>query len=148
MSDNIRRPATLITGANGEMGHGLIDQLAREGKHTIIGLDVRPLDDTIARQCSATIVGDILEPRLLERLQSEHHDEDARASEQNDQAARDGPLGGDRGRSHATRHPIFPCTPPTPARRGFLCGGTRTRSPRSRTSRTHESPWLHLSLSG
>lgn len=72
MSDHIRRPATLITGANGEMGHGLIEQLAKEGEHAIIGLDVHPLDVAIAGKCAATITGDILEPRLLERLQSEY----------------------------------------------------------------------------
>ena len=72
MSDHIRRPATLITGANGEMGHGLIDQLARHGEQAIIGLDVHPLDELIAGKCAATITGDILESRLLERLQSEY----------------------------------------------------------------------------
>jgi nucleoside-diphosphate-sugar epimerase len=62
----------LITGANGEMGHGLISRLAEEGKHHLIALDVRPLDESLQRFCSAAIVGDILEQRLLERLQSEY----------------------------------------------------------------------------
>ena len=72
MSEHIRKPGVLITGANGEMGHGLIDRLAAEGGQTIIALDVQPLDETLQSRCSATIVGDILEPRLLERLQSEY----------------------------------------------------------------------------
>lgn len=72
MSEHIRIPGTLVTGANGEMGHGLIERLAAEGGRNIIALDVRPIDDAIASQCSATIVGDILEPRLLERMQSEY----------------------------------------------------------------------------
>jgi len=72
MSDHIRKPATLITGANGEMGHGLIEQLSREGSHNIIAIDVRPIDESLSRMCGATIVGDILEPRLMERLQSEY----------------------------------------------------------------------------
>jgi nucleoside-diphosphate-sugar epimerase len=72
MSETIRKPGILVTGANGEMGHGLIDQLAKTGSRTIIGLDVRPLDDTLKSQCSAVVVGDILEQRLLERLQSEY----------------------------------------------------------------------------
>jgi threonine 3-dehydrogenase len=71
MSEHIRKPGVLITGANGEMGHGLIERLAAEGGQTIIALDVQALDDTLQSRCSAAIVGDILEPRLLERLQSE-----------------------------------------------------------------------------
>jgi len=72
MTDRIRKSAILITGANGEMGHGLISRLAAEGTHHLIALDVRPLDESLQRLCSAVIIGDILEQRLLERLQSEY----------------------------------------------------------------------------
>jgi nucleoside-diphosphate-sugar epimerase len=72
MADHIRKPGILITGANGEMGHGLITRLAAEGKHHIIALDIRPVDASLQRHCDATIVGDILDQRLLERLQSEY----------------------------------------------------------------------------
>lgn len=72
MSTTIRKPALLVTGANGEMGHGLIDQLAELGTHTVIALDVRQIDDSLKPKCSAIIVGDVLENRLLERLQSEY----------------------------------------------------------------------------
>jgi nucleoside-diphosphate-sugar epimerase len=71
MTDPIRTPATLITGANGEMGHGLIEQLATEGSHNIIAMDVRPIDESLRPKCSMTVVGDILDGRLLDRLQSE-----------------------------------------------------------------------------
>jgi nucleoside-diphosphate-sugar epimerase len=71
MSDQIRKPAILITGANGEMGHSLIAQLAGQSSRNIIALDVRPLDKSLERMCSATIAGDILDERLLERMQSE-----------------------------------------------------------------------------
>ncbi len=72
MADHIRKPAILITGANGEMGHGLITRLAEHGNYHLIALDVRPLDAELQRYCSASIVGDILETRLLERVQSEY----------------------------------------------------------------------------
>lgn len=72
MPDHIRKPAILITGANGEMGHGLITRLASAGSYNIIALDVRPLDADLQRLCNAVVIGDILEPRLLERLQSEY----------------------------------------------------------------------------
>jgi threonine 3-dehydrogenase len=71
MSEHIRKPGVLVTGANGEMGHGLIERLAEQGNHHIIALDVRPVDEHLKSFCTATIVGDILEGRLLERLQSE-----------------------------------------------------------------------------
>jgi threonine 3-dehydrogenase len=72
MSEHIRKPGILITGANGEMGHGLIAHLAEEDRSNIIALDVHPLDRELKDKCTATIVGDILEHRLLERMQSEY----------------------------------------------------------------------------
>ena len=72
MSNHIRKPATLITGANGEMGHGLIERLAEDESHNIIAIDVRPVDESLRSRCTATIVGDILDQRLMERLQSEY----------------------------------------------------------------------------
>ena len=72
MAEHIRKPGILVTGANGEMGHGLIEQLARDGAMHIIALDVHPLEDGLKKYCSAIIVGDILEARLLERMQSEY----------------------------------------------------------------------------
>jgi len=72
MIANIRKPGILITGANGEMGHSLIVRLAEEGAQNIIALDVRAIDNSLKVKCSATIVGDILETRLLERMESEY----------------------------------------------------------------------------
>jgi threonine 3-dehydrogenase len=72
MGNHIRKPATLITGANGEMGHGLIEALSSDGSHDIIAIDLRPMDEDLRPKCTATIVGDILDRRLMERLQSEY----------------------------------------------------------------------------
>jgi nucleoside-diphosphate-sugar epimerase len=72
MSNHIRKPATLITGANGEMGHGLIERIAADETQSIIAIDVRPLDESLQSKCTTTIVGDILDQRLMERLQSEY----------------------------------------------------------------------------
>ncbi len=72
MPDTIRTPATLVTGANGEMGHGLIERLAEAGGHHIIAMDVRPVDDALRALCGTTLTGDILDSRLLERLASEY----------------------------------------------------------------------------
>jgi threonine 3-dehydrogenase len=72
MSNHIRKPATLITGANGEMGHGLIERIAEDESQSIIAIDVRPIDESLQPKCTTTIVGDILDQRLMERLQSEY----------------------------------------------------------------------------
>jgi threonine 3-dehydrogenase len=66
-----RKPVVLVTGASGEMGHGLITRLAEVGAYDILALDVRPLDPELARLCAAVRVGDILDHHLLDRLRSE-----------------------------------------------------------------------------
>jgi nucleoside-diphosphate-sugar epimerase len=68
----MRRLGILITGASGEMGHGLISRLAEDGSRDIIGLDVRPIDESLKAKCAAALEGDILEYGLLERVQSEY----------------------------------------------------------------------------
>ncbi|MGA9115387.1 MAG: NAD-dependent epimerase/dehydratase family protein [Bacteroidota bacterium] len=72
MSEHIRKPGVLVTGANGEMGHGLIERLAADGTRNVIAMDIQPVDDSLRSWCTAAITGDILEERLLERLQSEY----------------------------------------------------------------------------
>ena len=62
----------LITGAGGEIGHGLIERLAEAGDRAIVTLDVAPLDDTIARKVDREIIGSILDHGLLERLLAEY----------------------------------------------------------------------------
>ncbi|MCP4245561.1 MAG: NAD-dependent epimerase/dehydratase family protein [bacterium] len=68
----MRKPIILITGANGEIGHGLIEHFGRDGNHEIVALDLKPLDDPLRRHCTACIVGDILDDNLLKRLISEY----------------------------------------------------------------------------
>lgn len=66
-----RKPVVMVTGANGEMGHGLIHHLAETGTYDILALDIRPMDPDLARRCAESRMGDILDRRLLERLMSE-----------------------------------------------------------------------------
>ncbi len=66
-----RKPVVLITGANGEMGHGLIHALHETSGYDLLALDIKDVDDEIGSLCRARIVGDILDQRLLERLVSE-----------------------------------------------------------------------------
>jgi nucleoside-diphosphate-sugar epimerase len=66
-----RRPAVLVTGAGGEMGHALVRRLAEADDVDVVALDVRPLDPDLAGRCAAARVGDILDRRLLDRIAGE-----------------------------------------------------------------------------
>jgi threonine 3-dehydrogenase len=68
----MRKEVVLITGANGEMGHGLIEVLSEMGNIFIVALDVQPIDPEIAHLCHRFIQGDILDNMLLGRLVAEY----------------------------------------------------------------------------
>ena len=58
----------LITGANGEVGHGLIAHLSRDAHLTIVATDIQPLDPTLHAIPLTFVQGDILDPTLLKQL--------------------------------------------------------------------------------
>jgi nucleoside-diphosphate-sugar epimerase len=69
----LREKIILITGANGEVGHGLIQYLYEtRGASDIVVMDLRGLDSTMNRMVNRTIVGDILDNDLLNRLINEY----------------------------------------------------------------------------
>jgi threonine 3-dehydrogenase len=67
----MRKPVVLITGAGGEIGHGLIERLASQSHRGIVTLDVSRLDASIAAKVDREITGSILDRGLLDRLLSE-----------------------------------------------------------------------------
>jgi threonine 3-dehydrogenase len=67
----VRKPVVLITGAGGEIGHGLIDRLAQQSHRAIVTLDLARLDPGIAARVDREITGSILDRGLLERVLSE-----------------------------------------------------------------------------
>jgi len=67
----LRKPVVLLTGASGEIGHGLIERLAKDGQRAIITLDLRPLEPDIARLVQYQYAGSILDLALLERILAE-----------------------------------------------------------------------------
>lgn len=68
----MRKPVTLITGANGEIGHGLIESLAAEGRSPIITIDLQPLDPALKPLVERELVGSILDENLLQRVLAEY----------------------------------------------------------------------------
>ena len=68
----MRRPVVLITGASGEIGHGLITALSEEGSRPVLTLDLKPLEPELAHRVERQYVGSVLERNLLERILSEY----------------------------------------------------------------------------
>ena len=68
----MRREVVLITGANGEIGHGLINKISQENRARIVALDLKPLDECLMPACERFIQGDILDNMLLGRLLAEY----------------------------------------------------------------------------
>jgi threonine 3-dehydrogenase len=62
----------LITGANGEIGHGLISHLSQQPHVRIVALDMHDLDEKIKSKCARVFIGDILDAGLLKNLSANH----------------------------------------------------------------------------
>jgi nucleoside-diphosphate-sugar epimerase len=66
-----RNASILITGASGEIGHGLIRKLAA-GPLSIITLDLNPLQPSLGQFVRKEFAGSILDGQLLERINAEY----------------------------------------------------------------------------
>jgi nucleoside-diphosphate-sugar epimerase len=58
----------LITGANGEIGHGLVHSLAESAPVRIVALDLHAPDAFVAGRCHRVVTGDIADIALLDTL--------------------------------------------------------------------------------
>ena len=67
----LRKPVVLITGAGGEIGHGLITRLAASGRQRIVTLDLTRLEGDIGKLVTREFTGSILDNALLERILAE-----------------------------------------------------------------------------
>ena len=68
----MREKVILITGANGEIGHGLISKIGEDKQARIVALDLKPLDESLIASCDRFIQGNILDNMLLGRLMAEY----------------------------------------------------------------------------
>src|SRR6266540_2676938 len=66
----MRKPVILITGAGGEIGHGLVTRLSSAGS-PIITVDVSPLDASLASRVTREFTGSITDTSLLDRMIAE-----------------------------------------------------------------------------
>jgi nucleoside-diphosphate-sugar epimerase len=65
-----RSTATLVTGAGGEVGHGLLAAMNDAGRQDVVAVDLRDIDQKLRVLCREVFVGDICQAPLLQRLQS------------------------------------------------------------------------------
>src|SRR5476649_2657745 len=65
----MRKPVVFITGAGGDIGHGLVTRLS--GSASIITLDVSPLDASLAPLVAREFTGSITDVALLDRVLAE-----------------------------------------------------------------------------
>ena len=66
----LRKPVVLITGAGGEIGHGLVTRIAAAGS-PLITLDVNVLEPSLARLVAREFTGSVNDVGLLDRLLAE-----------------------------------------------------------------------------
>lgn len=66
----MRTASVLVTGANGEIGHGLITRLAATGR-PIVTIDIAALEPALAKLVRREFTGSITDTGLLERVLSE-----------------------------------------------------------------------------
>jgi nucleoside-diphosphate-sugar epimerase len=66
----MRTPVALVTGAGGEIGHGLVTRLAAAGR-PIVTVDIAPLDAALSRLVVREFTGSITDANLLDRLLAE-----------------------------------------------------------------------------
>jgi threonine 3-dehydrogenase len=67
----LRKFVVLITGAGGEIGHGLITRLAADHGRPIVTLDVNPLAPELSRLVHREVAGSILDTNLLDSIIAE-----------------------------------------------------------------------------
>jgi nucleoside-diphosphate-sugar epimerase len=68
----LRKPAVLITGASGEIGHGLLTRLAEAGDRHLLTLDLNPLAPDLTGLVRQHYTGSILDNQLLDRILAEY----------------------------------------------------------------------------
>ncbi|NOT45812.1 MAG: NAD-dependent epimerase/dehydratase family protein [Acidobacteria bacterium] len=66
----MRTPVVLVTGAGGEVGHGLVGRLAGAG-HAVITIDVAPLGAEVSCHVRRAFTGSVTDRSLLERILAE-----------------------------------------------------------------------------
>jgi len=66
------KPEVFITGANGEIGQRLIEQISDEGIYDVVALDLVEPSSDLAARCKAFYRGNILDRNLIDGIDTHH----------------------------------------------------------------------------
>ena len=67
----MRKSIILISGVNGEIGHGLVGSLYDQGIRNLIGIDLSMADEFVQKRTEDCLIGNILDRNLLERINAQ-----------------------------------------------------------------------------
>ncbi|MCB9882192.1 MAG: NAD-dependent epimerase/dehydratase family protein [Planctomycetes bacterium] len=67
----MREPVVFITGASGEIGHGLISRLKALGDHAIVTLDLKPMPEDVGCHVTRAFQGSINDKNVLDGILAE-----------------------------------------------------------------------------
>ncbi|MFN8359039.1 MAG: NAD-dependent epimerase/dehydratase family protein [Candidatus Kapaibacterium sp.] len=70
----MHKKTILITGANGEIGHTLLEELTRQG-HSVVAIDLNPMSSEHQALCEEVIVGNILDEDVIRSAEKYDVDE-------------------------------------------------------------------------
>jgi len=68
----MRESIILISGVNGEIGHGLVRSLYDQGIRNVLGIDLSTPDEFVKERTHDCLVGNILDRNLLERINAQY----------------------------------------------------------------------------
>ncbi|NQV29832.1 MAG: NAD-dependent epimerase/dehydratase family protein [Candidatus Marinimicrobia bacterium] len=68
----MRKSVILISGVNGEIGHGLVRSLADQGIQNLVGIDLSMADEFVLNRTQDCLIGNILDRNLLERINAQY----------------------------------------------------------------------------
>ncbi len=68
----MRKSVILISGVNGEIGHGLVRSLSEQGIQNLIGIDLSMADAFVLERTQDCLIGNILDRNLLERINAQY----------------------------------------------------------------------------
>ena len=66
------KPVVLVTGANGEIGRSLLERLHKDGRYSVVTVDLTPLPERYRGLCLETYAGNIMDRFLLDQIAAHH----------------------------------------------------------------------------
>lgn len=66
------KTSVLITGSNGEIGRSLVDALSKDGRFSVVTLDLTPAPEAYRAACAASYAGNIMDRYLLDQIAAHH----------------------------------------------------------------------------